>query len=463
MTILKVHSPYDDHFIKEVPFGDAQQAEKMLTLAYETFQHQDRWLKPYERIHILEKVAALLEENKDEFARTAAEEGGKPLMDSIVETERAISGIKVAIGHIPQLSGREIPMNITQSSAHRMAYTFREPGGVVFAISAFNHPLNLIVHQVIPAIASGCPVIVKPASSTPISCFNFVKLLHEAGLPLQWCQVIACNNDVAEKMVSDARVSFFSFIGSSQVGWYLRSKLPPGAICALEHGGAAAAIIEADADMDDALPLLVKGGFYHAGQVCVSVQRVFAHQKISKTLAKQMSDLARKLKVGDPLDPKTEVGPLIRQKEVDRIDEWVEEAVYKGAKLLCGGKKISDTCYMPTVLLDPPQDVRVSTNEIFGPVVCVYSYKERHEAIALANSLPFSFQSSIFTKDLNVAIDTVKQLNATTVMVNDHTAFRVDWMPFGGRKKSGLGMGGIPYSMHDMTHEKMMVIRTPYL
>lgn len=460
MERLKVYSPFDLEFIKDVPLSSASDVSVALESAYETHLNSARLLSARERIEILERAASIMASRKVELALAAAHEGGKPLVDSMVETERAIQGIKVAIEHIPQMTGTQIPMNITASSENRLAYTFREPRGVVMAISAFNHPLNLIVHQVVPAIATGCPVLVKPASATPISCFNFVDILYEAGLPEQWCQVIACKNDVAEKVVSDSRVSFLSFIGSGSVGWYLRSKLAPGADCALEHGGAAPVIIEADADIDDLLPLICKGGFYHAGQVCVSVQRVYAQQKIAKNIAKRLADLAADLVVGDPTHENTDVGPLISETEVDRIDDWVKEAIYKGAKCLTGGKKISNTCYAPTVLLDPPDDLRISQHEIFGPVVCIYSYKDRDEAIARANALPFSFQASIFTQNINTAIDGVKRLNATAVMINDHTAFRVDWMPFGGRKQSGLGMGGIPHSMHDMTAEKMFVLRS---
>ncbi len=463
MEPLKVYSPYDNHFIKEVPRTNAEQAEQALSTAYAAYRDRDNWLPPYKRKAILEKALHIMHKRRDELAKTAAEEGGKPLMDSTVEADRAISGVQVAIEHMSQMSGTEIPMNQSLSSAGRMAYTYREPTGVVMAISAFNHPLNLIVHQVIPAVAVGAPVLVKPASSTPISCFNVVDILHEAGLPKQWAQVVMCDNDTAGKLVADTRVSFLSFIGSGKVGWYLRSILAPGANCALEHGGAAPVIVEPDAKIDDALPLLVKGGFYHAGQVCVSVQRIFAHESICEDLADKIAAQASKLIVGDPVDPTTEVGPLISPKEVDRVEQWVTEAVEKGAKLLTGGKRISDTCYQPTVLLNPAQDAQISSHEIFGPVVCVYSYKDRREAIERANSLGFIFQAAVFTQDIDVALDSVKRLDGTAVMVNDHTAFRVDWMPFGGRGDSGLAMGGIPYSMEDMSCEKMMVIKSKAL
>jgi acyl-CoA reductase-like NAD-dependent aldehyde dehydrogenase len=393
----------------------------------------------------------------------AAEEGGKPYIDSEVEVLRAINGVKLAVAYIGQIKGEQIPMGHTKSSANRLAFTFREPIGVVSSISAFNHPLNLIIHQTVPAIAVGSPVIIKPALTTPLSCLAFMDILKEAGLPDGWCQVIVTDNDAAEKLVSDERINYLSFIGSAKVGWYLRSKLSPGTRCALEHGGAAPVIVEQDADVESMLPALLKGGFYHAGQVCVSVQRVFVHESICEDVANKLAKMAGSLIVGDPLDKKTEVGPLILPREVDRVEEWVNEAVSKGAKILSGGKRISDTLFEPTVLLNPPDDVNVSTQEIFGPVVCVYSYSDRNEAIDKANSLPYAFQAAVFTNNLDTTLDTVNKLNATAVMINDHTAFRVDWMPFGGRDSSGIGMGGIPYSMDEMTREKMMVIKSDVL
>lgn len=463
MSTLKVTSPFDNHLIAEIPMLDETAIEKAMTVAQELFSNRSKGLKIYERVAILEKAQSLLVQRREEFAKRAAEEGGKPLIDSLVEVDRAAQGIKVAIESLSHMTGTEIPMGLTPSSEHRMAYTFREPVGVVLAISAFNHPVNLIVHQVIPAIAVGCPVLVKPASSTPLSCLAFVDLLYEAGLPRDYAQVIVCDNKLAEKLVSDSRISFLSFIGSSRVGWHLRSLLPPGAGCTLEHGGAAPVIVEPDADLADAIPLLVKGGFYHAGQVCISVQRIFAHESIAKNLADKITLLAQKLKVGDPVSSTTEVGPLISPQEVNRVDEWVKEAVSLGAVLLCGGERLSDTCYAPTVLYNTPANARVCREEIFGPVVCINEYKDREKAVEAANSLPFSFQSSIFTKNIDVALDMVKRLEAKTVLVNDQTAFRVDWMPFAGRKQSGFGTGGIPYTMHDMTHEKMMVIRSKAL
>ena len=461
--MLEILSPYDLSTIEKLPMQDAEDVENALLTAYELFQDQSIWIQPHRRVSILEKTAAIMEERVEELTRTAAREGGKPFKDSRVEVLRAINGVKVAAAEIANLKGEQIPMGLTEASEKRLAYTMREPIGVVAAVSAFNHPLNLIIHQAVTAFAAGCPVIVKPALTTPLSCLAFVDILEEAGCPEGWVQTLICGNEEAEKLVTDKRVNYFTFIGSAKVGWYLRSKLAPGTRCALEHGGAAPVIVEKDADFESMLPLLSKGGFYHAGQVCVSVQRVFLHEDIADKLAGELAALAENLTVGDPLDEDTEVGPLILPGEVDRVEEWVIEAEDQGAEVLCGGERISDTCYQPTVLLNPPVDIRVSTEEIFGPVVCVYSYSDREKAIQQANELDVHFQAAVFTKDLDVALEAVKKLNATAVMVNDHTAFRVDWMPFGGRDESGIGMGGIPYSMHEMTREKLMVLKSDVL
>lgn len=462
-TMLKVQSPYDQSIIREIPLVGKAEVEKALERAYDLFQDQSKWIPAHERIAILERTAEIMKARAKELTIIASQEGGKPLIDSKIEVLRAINGVKLAAEHISQLKGEQIPMGLTSASKNRIAFTMREPIGVVSSISAFNHPLNLIIHQSATAIAAGCPVIIKPALTTPLSCLAFVDILSEAGLPDGWCQAIICENEAAEQLVIDQRVNYFSFIGSAKIGWYLHSKLSPGTRCALEHGGAAPVIVDKDAEIDDMLPTLAKGAFYHAGQVCVSVQRVFVHDSIVDEVANRLALLASRLIVGDQMDAKTEVGPLILSREVDRVEEWVDEAIAGGAKLLCGGKRISDSCYEPTVLLNPTGDAKVSTLEIFGPVVCVYSYSDRDKAIEIANSLDVHFQAAVFTKNLDVALDCVKKLNATAVMVNDHTAFRVDWMPFGGRDSSGIGMGGIQYSMHEMTREKLMVIKSDVL
>jgi acyl-CoA reductase-like NAD-dependent aldehyde dehydrogenase len=463
MSTIEVTSPYDGSVVGKVPYGSVVEVEAALDLAKATFLDHKNALPTYKRVEILENVVKIMSSQIDELTKLCASEGGKPWMDSEVEVYRAINGVKLAIEALGVREGKQIAMGHTASSANRMAYTFKEPIGVVAAISAFNHPLNLAIHQVIPAIAVGCSVIIKPATQTPMSAIRLIEILKEAGLPNGWAQAIVCDRKGGELLATSPKVNALTFIGSGTVGWYLNSKVADGTRVALEHGGVAPVIVEADADIDAMIPDLGKGGFYHAGQVCVSVQRVYVHESIVDEVASKLSDYASKLVVGDQLDPKTEVGPLINHNEVNRVEEWVNEAVEKGGKILVGGKRISDSCYEPTVIVNPADDAIISTKEIFGPVVCIYSYSNIEEAFDRANALDVSFQAAVFTKNLDTALKAVKRLNGTAVMVNDHTAFRVDWMPFGGAKASGLGLGGIHHSMEECSNEKLMVIKSSVL
>jgi len=461
---VDVTAPYDGAHIASIETGDASAVETALNTAYTLFSNKNNWLTAQQRINVLEKAAGIMQSRFDELAIEAAREGGKPLTDSKVEVTRAIDGMKNCIEVIRSNHGEEIPMGKNAASMNRLAFTTHEPIGVVVAVSAFNHPLNLAVHQIGPAIAAGCPVIIKPAEDTPLSCFRLINILYEAGLPETWCQgIVTTDHDAATKLVSDNRVGFFSFIGSARVGWMLRSKLASGTRCALEHGGVAPVIVSHDTDIDDTVALLAKAGFYHAGQVCVSVQRIYAEKSIARKLAEQIANAGNAMKIGDPTLADTEIGPLIRHAETDRINEWVQDAVSKGAELISGGKKISESCYQATVLFNPPNDATISQNEVFGPVICIYEYEDIDEAIASANSLDVAFQAAVFSKNIDTCMHVFKQLDASAVMVNDHTAFRVDWMPFAGLKHSGHGVGGIPHTFKDMQIEKMMVIRSPSL
>lgn len=456
---LEVTSPFDGSVIGEVELGGPDDAEHVLANLHALARDPGARLEPHERIAVLRRAAALMRDRSDELARRIASEGGKPLADARVETDRAIDGVELCAEEARRLHGTEIPMGATPASVGRLAVTTREPIGVVVAVSAFNHPLNLIVHQVAPAVASGCPVVVKPASATPLSCLAFVDILREAGLPPEWCIALPSPGQVAEQLVTSDRIAFFSFIGSAPVGWRLRSKLAPGVRCALEHGGVAPLLVDASADLDAAVTLIAKGGYYHAGQVCVSVQRVFAHRSVHAELIERLTTVVAGLRTGDPLDPETEVGPLIAAAEVDRVHEWVTEAIASGATVAVGGEPIGHQCYAPTLLVDTPDDARTMREEVFGPVVNVVAFDDLDDAIDRANSVPWAFQASILTKDVDRALHAGRRLDATAVMVNDHTAFRVDWMPFGGRRHSGLGLGGMAYTMEEMTQLKMLVLR----
>lgn len=457
---MRVTQPYDGELIAEIPVDSAAGIEAKLESASRIFSNRGNWLPAWQRIETLRRLASLVAEGHDALSMLIAREGGKPLADAKVEVTRAVNGIEGAASYIERLAGTEIPMGLTAASANRWAFTTREPIGPVVAISAFNHPLNLIVHQVVPAIAAGCPVLVKPAPVTPLSCAHFVSLVHKAGLPEPWCQVVILDdNSLAQKLATDVRVAFLSFIGSAKVGWYLRSQLAPGTRCALEHGGAAPVIIDSSASLDAVIEPLSKGGYYHAGQVCVSVQRIFLHEDLKASFVERFCERVRRLKVGDPCSMETEVGPLIAPREVERVAKWVSDAVAEGAALAAGGHPIGDRLYEPTVLVEPRSSSMVSTNEIFGPVTCLYGFAGLTEAIARANSLPFAFQASIFSRDIDAALYAAKHLAASAVMVNDHTAFRTDWMPFAGQRQSGLSTGGIPHTMEDMLQSKMIVLR----
>ncbi len=458
---LTVTSPHDGSVVGEVPLAGAAEVEAALATAQALYRDRDGWLPLHRRVEILQRLADLMATREEDLARLAAAEGGKPLVDSRVEASRATDGIRLCIETIRTEGGNVIPVQGTAGGAGRVAFTTREPIGVVVAISAFNHPLNLIVHQVAAAVAAGCPVIVKPAEDTPLSCRRFVELVHEAGLDPDWCQFLMPRNlELAEALVTDSRVAFFSFIGSAKVGWMLRSKLAPGTRCALEHGGAAPLFVAADADLEAAVPAVLKGGYYHAGQVCVSVQRVFVARPLAEAFIERLVAGAEALVVGDPLSEDTEAGPLIRPGEVDRVHAWVEEAREAGATIACGGKALDGNYYAPTVIVDPPADAKVSTLEIFGPVVCVYPVDDLDKAIDRANALEVAFQAAVFTSDIDLALRVGRRVDASAVMVNDHTAFRVDGMPFAGLRQSGLGVGGIPYTIHDMQIEKMLVVKS---
>ncbi|MEH6518910.1 MAG: aldehyde dehydrogenase family protein [Halioglobus sp.] len=459
--IITVTSPFDGSPVAAVETCGVLHIEQALATAHRCFRDRDRWLPLSERAGILERTARIMTKEHSSLALQAAREGGKPLADSLIEVTRAIDTVRLAIDELRTQVGEVIPMGLSASSHGRLAFTTKQPIGVVVAVSAFNHPLNLVVHQVAAAIAAGCPVIVKPAEDTPLSCLTFLQMAHRAGLPVEWAQAIVTDDiAVAEKLVTDPRVGFFSFIGSARVGWLLRSRLAPGTRCALEHGGVAPVLLAPDADFELALQAILKGGFYHAGQVCVSVQRIFVPAARATEFAEALADKARKLKVGDPTDSETEVGPLIRPREAARIHSWVNEAVAEGAICLCGGAPLSESLYQCTVLLNPPATARVSCEEIFGPVVCVYAYHDLDDAVERANALPVAFQAAVFTRDIDVALRAYHHLDASAVMVNDHTAFRTDGMPFAGLRQSGLGVGGVGHSIADMQIEKMLVINS---
>lgn len=455
---LEVTNPSGGELIKRLICDTAQTVEEKIQLCHQ--QHLDikSRLPVAQRIKILEEVLNKILHHQTELAMLIAIEGGKPLADALVEVERASFGIKLAIGYLLSEGVTTTPIN-TYAAANKYEMTVtHQPIGPVIAISAFNHPLNLVTHQIVSAFSAGCPCIIKPAAETPLSCIKLVELFMQSGTPPGWIDyVITTNNGLAERMVTDPRFAFFSFIGSAKVGWYLRSKLPPGTRCALEHGGIAPAFVDESADMEAAITSLVKGAYYHAGQVCVSTQRIFIAKPIFQQFKQAFCEEVSQLVVGDANNHSTQVGPLIRASEVERIDSWVKEAQQMGAEISAGGKPISGQYYAPTVLSNAPTIATINRQEAFGPVCSLMPYSDLDAQISSLNNEPYSFHSAVFSDSQKVIQQLYAHLQTGCLMVNEHTAFRHDAMTFAGLKQSGLGAGGMPKSIHHMQVEKLKI------
>jgi len=455
---MDVRSPYSGELLATVESASPEVIEQALANAEEARRSIMPKLPAHARARILLQVARLMEREFDALVLGITQEGGKPFTDAKVEVSRAINTVTLAAHEATSLDGEQLQMDRAPGHENRLAFVTREPIGVVAAISAFNHPVNLIAHQVAPAIAAGCPVVVKPASTTPLSCIRMGRLFLEAGLPEKCLSVVPCRGGNAAPLATDRRVSYLTFIGSAAVGWELRRKLHPGIRSSLEHGGTATSIVAADADLKLVAEKSLKGGYYHAGQVCVSVQNILLHRTLYDRFAEMFTPMVEKLVVGDPTDPKTEVGPIIDQSELDRIARTVDAAIKDGAQVLTGAERMDHQCYRPTLLGRTRRGMEVFDEEIFGPVVNLCAFDDLDEAIHIANDSKFGFQSSVYSANVDTAFHVARHLNASAVMINDHTAYRVDWMPFGGRDYSGIGMGGVKYAVHEMIRPKLYVL-----
>lgn len=451
-------SPNDGSFLVKLQSATDEDITKILDTAKE-IQNAFK-IKPYERSSILKKVASILLESKEFLSMVIAKEGGKPLKDARIEVERAASTLELCSEETLRLEGEVIPMERTPFGKDHLSFTIREPIGTVLAISAFNHPLNLIAHQVGCALASGCTVILKPAPSTPLSAYFLSQAFLKAGLPENALRVVAAEIPQIQKLISSSAFDFVSFIGSAKVGWEIRKQLAPGTRLSLEHGGQAPAIVRNDADLDHAVKALIKGAFYHAGQVCISTQVIFVHQSVYDLFVEKFRDSASKLITGTATDEKTDVGPLIRPAEVARLKSWILEASNKGAEVILGNEVFGNqNQYLkPTILTHVPRECTIMKDEAFGPVVCLNSYSDEKELLNYINSNDYIFEASLFTKDISAALTIAREISAMTFVINNHTAFRVDQMPFGGHKKSGLGMGGVKYAMEELTRIKQIII-----
>lgn len=448
-----IHNPYDRSVIEKRLHTTADETESMLAAAC-------GYRPPpiHERAAILRRSADKLEAQAETFAERIAREGGKPLTDARTEVARAVWGMRYCASHVADLlAGARYAPGINALFADKTLDAHRSPKGVVLAISAFNHPLNLIVHQAIPAIAVGAPVIIKPSLKTPLSAIALLEVLRACGLPEDAAQIALLDNDAASALAADARLAHLSFIGSEKVGFALKRSLADHVTCTLEHGGAAPALLLPDADFDAAIPKLAKGAMAHAGQVCVSTQRVFVPWAEAASVSRALAEACEAMRHGNPLNDTTEIGPLITPEALSNVHAMVQDAIAHGGKVLCGGEAATQTCYLPTVILDASAQARLSREEVFGPVVAVYGYDDEDDAIARANALPFAFQASLWSRSAERLHTVGSRIKATTLIHNDSTLLRADHMPFGGFERAGFGLGGLGHTMQDYTRERLII------
>ena len=417
-------------------------------------------LPAFRRAEILRSVAAGLAADREAIGRTIAGEAGKPLRDARTEVDRAAMTFEVAAEEARRIGGELIPMDLAPHGQGRMAITRRVPVGPVAAISPFNFPLNLAAHKLAPAIAAGNPIVLKPATKTPLSALTLGRLLIEAGVPEGGVSVLPMARALGDRLVTDERFKLLTFTGSSAVGWDMKARAGRKRVI-LELGGNAGVIIDETADLNLALQRVAAGGFGFAGQSCISVQRVYVQNARFDEFASGLAARVSALKVGNPMDPDTDVGPMIDAGEVERIDAWVRAAVERGAQVLAGGRKVSDVIYAPTVLIDVPEDAAVCADEAFAPLVVLARFGKFEEALAAINRSAFGLQAGVFTSDLERALLAFDRIEAGGILVNDVPTYRIDHMPYGGVKASGLGREGPRYTIEEMTELRLLVINRP--
>jgi acyl-CoA reductase-like NAD-dependent aldehyde dehydrogenase len=452
---IDVQSPFDGSLVGRVAKGGAAETRRAVDAAERAMQTA---LPAHERASILDRVAHLLAERADEAARTISSEAGKPMKAARVEVSRATSTYTMAAVETRKLAGDVVPMDASPAGAGKLAFTMREPIGVVGAISPFNFPLNLVAHKIAPALAAGCAVVLKPAGQTPLSALLLAELELEAGLPEGWLNVVSGPaSDIGDVLVGDDRVKLITFTGSSSVGWKLRERAPRKRVN-LELGNATPVIVAADADLEDAASRLAANAFSFAGQSCISVQRIYVERSAYEPFLEAFVPRVQALKVGDPADEDTDVGPLISPSERDRVLEWIDEARQSGAEILTGGSLDADLL-APTVIGNAPPNAKVSTEEAFGPVCAVWPYETLDEAVARANGTRYGLQAGVFTRDVKSALHAARSLAFGGVTVNEAPTFRADQMPYGGVKDSGNTREGPAYAIREMTEERLVVVQ----
>jgi acyl-CoA reductase-like NAD-dependent aldehyde dehydrogenase len=452
---IEVRSPFSGQVVGRVAKAGAAETRQAIDAAEAALEQP---LPAHKRAEILVRVAGQLGRRHDEVARLISDEAGKPMKAARVEAGRAMSTYTMAAVEARKLAGDVVPMDASQAGEGKLAFTLRPPIGVFGAISPFNFPLNLVAHKIASALAAGCPVVLKPASQTPLSALLLAELEHEVGLPPGWLNVlVGPSSEIGDVLVADDRVRVLSFTGSSGVGWSLRERAPRKKVL-LELGNATPVIVEPDADLDDVAAKMAANAFSFAGQSCISVQRIYVHRDAYDDFVERFVPRVEALVVGDPSEEETDVGPVIDEGARDRILEWIEEARAGGARILTGGD-LADGLIRPTVIADAAPDLKVSCDEVFGPVCTVNAYRSLDEAIELANGTRFGLQAGIFTARIDSALRAAQELEFGGVTVNEAPTFRADQMPYGGVKDSGNTREGPHYTVRELTEERVVVIQ----
>jgi len=455
--LMEVRNKYDGTVLGTLPTARKEDVDAAIDAA-ERAENVMADMPAHKRAEILLKTAGLLRERFDDLARTIAGEAGKALKFARAEADRAISTFTIAAEEAKRLHGETIPLDAVPAGDGYFGFWTRRPVGVIAAISPFNFPLNLVAHKAAPALAAGNTLVLKPASTTPLAAVKLCQILQEAGLPAGAINlVIGSGGTVGEWLVTDPRVDKITFTGSPDVGRHILSVAGIKKVT-LELGNTSPVVVAPDANLDFVAKRAAVGAYYNSGQVCISVQRIYSEKQVYEPFSEKFVKATEAMVVGDPLDERVDVGPMIDPKEVDRIEDWVEEAQTAGAQVLTGGKR-NGTVYYPTVLAGVNDDMKVVAEEVFAPVASLIASDDFESALQQANDTKFGLQVGVFTKDVDRVFKAVKRLNFGGVIINDTPNFRADHMPYGGNRQSGLGREGVKFAMEDMTNIQMVAIR----
>ncbi|MGD1083708.1 MAG: aldehyde dehydrogenase family protein [Verrucomicrobiota bacterium] len=453
---VEIRSPFNGELAGVTWLAAPEDVESAIAAAARAFR-ETRRMPVHQRAGVLERIVALLKAHREELARLIALEAAKPIRSARAEVSRTIGTFTDALEECKRIRGEWLPLDLDAASEGCSALVRRFPIGPVTAITPFNFPLNLVAHKVGPALACGNTMLLKPAPQAPLSALRLARIVQEAGAPPGQLDAFFCANELAQTLVTDERIKMLSFTGSAAVGWRLK-QISGKKRVALELGGNAAVVIHSDADLDRAAERCAYGGFTHAGQSCISVQRAFVHQPVFDAFADKFLQRVRRLKVGDPLDEETDLGPMISPREAERAESWIAEAVAGGAKVLAGGQR-DGAVLQPTVLTRVRPDMKVCRQEVFAPLVVLEPYRDFGEAVARVNDSPYGLQAGLFVRDLKAVFQAYADLEVGGVVWNDVPTYRGDPMPYGGVKDSGLGREGVRYAIEEMTEPKVLVIR----